>query len=563
MANPRTDKGARKNPLLGQFPISERVPASRTSYCRIVVFHYERQNFKFASNVNPTESTTSVILKTERIIIEEEVSSLRISKSLSNPSGIFDATLFPTRNWKQIISPGDWVAIYLFSSMEVGKKSTSDLDTKNMVMLGNIDRVSRTIERNEDDDKIESRYKLSGRNFGKAFEDINVWFDPYSIQDAVLDVSLRTAGLEIVGNPTEQVQQILDVFLGPGSNFPGKGSTSPLRQFLIPTELSALFGVSKFAVGSDRPLLYDILNINIEPDLPGFRTRNNISARDNGNLWENLVGASNELINEMYLEEVRATDGTVSPTITLRPKPLNTPRFELQFGDEKDAVIGTLNGKVTTLQSLSKTSFIEIVQGEIISEDIGKDDHSRFNMYWLTSTRFEYYTRSIYADKRTNNSIGNPFVSQESIRRYGLKRFEKNLDFDRPGRSIKESQSETELFKAFMVQLYDQNFANHLYDGGTMETSGVLEAELGKTLNILPNAGLNAKSPVPPKKIYYIQAYEHEWNFPNTWRTTFTLTHGQYQDPPNIFIDVQPGDDGALDEEFDSTYIAKTETINK
>ena len=526
-----------------------------------------KQNFGEASNIR-SNFRESTVFDINQFTIEEEVKSLKTSKSLDNPSGTFNISLFPTQSWKEKIAPGDWVAIYMFNRLET--RTAGPIDSRNLVMLGNVDRISRNLEREEDSDKIKLKYEVSGRSFGKVFEDINVWYDPYANQDILIDVALRTAGLEMTGNPTSQVTQLLNVFLGNGQQFE-KEKTSPLNQYRIPTAVAAIFnktstrGVVSSNVLRDNPSFYDILVQKIEPGLPGYRDRNMISAEDNGNLWENLQRASNDLVNEIFLEDVRGSDGTARPTIVLRPRPLNTPFFDSQFGLEKNQVKPRLNGKFKTLQELAEESFVEISQGEIFLEDLGRDDHSRFNMFWLTSNRSEQWNQSTYSHLRSVGAVGNPFVLRESVTRHGLKKMTSQWDFDRVDKNGGSAKNrETDLFKAFMVQNYDQNYANHLYDAGTIETSGVLEAELGKALVLLPDANTNNK-----KKIFYIQGYEHEWSFPNTWRTMFSVTHGQFKTQDlNIFIGLGIGtkdnsDRGTLDKAFDSAYIAKTQTNNK
>ena len=103
-----------------------------------------------------------------------------------------------------------------------------------------------------------------------------------------------------------------------------------------------------------------------------------------------------------------------------------------------------------------------------------------------------------------------------------------------------------------MGQLYDLHFANHLYESGTMQCTGILEVELGKALVVLPEKE-NAK-----KKIYYIEGYEHSWQYPNIWKTTLTLTHGQFQDENLPFIDVATEDGGQPDKTLESSYLRQT-----
>jgi len=94
MAFPKTNKGARKNPLFGQFPISKRVPSSQTTYCRLVVFHYVKQNFTTSTNLRDT-FIDDVVYETKRFVIDEgNIAAARIGKSLAKFSGSFDISLF-------------------------------------------------------------------------------------------------------------------------------------------------------------------------------------------------------------------------------------------------------------------------------------------------------------------------------------------------------------------------------------------------------------------------------------------------------------------------------------
>jgi len=554
----------RKNPPFGKFPISSRVPASRTSYAQMVVYHYTKQNFGIGSTLREP-FPDNVSFNVEVIQLEAEIASMKTSKSLSQTSGTFDVMLFPSRNWKQKIFPGDWVALYLYNKIE----STSDTKNKskpthkNLIMLGNVDRVARALDRDEDD-KMELRYQVSGRNFGKVFEDTDIWFDPYQNQENTLDVQLRTGGLHLVGNPSSLCNSIVDLFLGPGASLP-EGRTSSLGQFQIPGELAQLFKKGGGRAIGGKTLFYDILENVIEPNLPGFKARAMVSLDSNDNVWGYLQRNSNEAINELFLEEIRSNDGTATPSLILRARPFQTPFFDSQFGTDRNLskYKPLLNNTQKSFQEFSKESFVEISPAEVYSENLGRDDHTRFNMFWLSSTRFSEYVQNMFANKNFSGGISNAFKIGESIKRHGLQRMQRMLEFDLPTEG-RGGTSEIELFAAMMIQLYDQNYVNHLYESGTIQTSGVLEAELGKVLTMLPDSG---SGNLP--KIYYIEGYEHTWTFPNTWRTIFTVSKGQFQtNDQNIFIDVVnsgPGfkDFGRLDKGFDSAYVAKTNSRNK
>jgi hypothetical protein len=291
-----------------------------------------------------------------------------------------------------------------------------------------------------------------------------------------------------------------------------------------------------------------------------------LSVDSNGNVWEMLQRSSNSLINEVFLEEIRDGDGRAYPTIVLRPRPYNTPYFPSQFPESEKDLINRLNGKWTTLQSLAKQSYLEVSPGEVLHENLGRDDHSRFNSFFLTSVRAHEAYRSVFASLNSMGTISQPFFCRESIHRHGLKMFSQLLEFDQLTGLTASLVNEIDIFKAFLAQLYDYYYANHLYESGTIECTGVLEAELGKVMRILPS------KKGEKTRIYYVEGYEHSWTFPGTWRTIFTLTRGQWftdvsgnenANVKNIFIDVDSDDFGADDTSFSNTYLVKTRTRNR
>lgn len=540
---------------------------SNTSFARIYYWHYKKQNFGCASNVrSPLTNFFDVFVDTNltfRNFIEREISSLKISKSIEQASATFDITLLPTVNWKKYVMPGDWLAIYMFQSFP--GEAQFPPNSNNLVLLGNVDRVSRTIIKEEETDTTQLRYKISGRNFGKVFENMDIWYDPYVIQNKVLDVALRTQGYELIGNPTQQFKNVIDIFLGPGiTDDADNEQTSPLKQWGIPSAITTLFQDSDNAADSD-PSLYNILRFKIEDDLPGFRTRNMITVDSNGNLYEVMKRAANEIVNEVIIEEQRFEDG-VYPTVTLRPRPFNTPFFDDNFGNEtnKANIKALLKGHIKTLQEHAKDNFIEIAPSEVVYEDLGKDDHSRLNMFILESGQASDYCKSIWANYNTADIIGNPMVIRESVMRYGLKRMEGSLEFDMNEESV-SGGFELDLFKAFMVQVYDANFANHLFETGTIECVGILEAELGKALILLPNRGVkNGKEYPEGTKVFFIEGYEHSLEYPNRWKTIFSLSKGQFLTPnKNIFIDVDSDDSGADEKLISATFVAQTDVVKK
>lgn len=535
----KSDIGSRSSPF-GKFNIASRQIASKSCYASMVYFHYNKQNQADPSLVN-RERSRSTLLSSIRGVIEDEMSSLRISKTLEG-TGSFEVRLIPSENWKQVLSPGDWVMLYMHDGASDTIREFND--TKNMLMLANIDRVSRSLEKDHETDKNLLRYVVSGRGIGKVFENTDIWFDPYMRSGKEIDVLLRQAGLDMVGSPSTITSQLIDIFLGPGGRAAG-GVTSELSNWKIPDALAT-------AIGSfGRTDFYGILKKEISPDLPGYTPRQMLSPQSNGSLMELLHRASNQIVNQLYFEDVRDSDGDVRPTIVLKPRPINTPFI-------KDKNTYAIKDKYQTLQDLAATNYVQISQSEIRYEDLGKDDHSKFNMFWLSTSREATYSAMI----NVNGGAGpaNPTVIRASIERDGLRRLDQNLEFCIVNAQGTSGQPDAKLFQGFMEQIYDMHFANHLYDAGTIMCTGILEAELGKALIVMPDPS----NPEALPKVYYIEGYEHEWHFPGTWTTTFTLSHGQWlTNDRNIFIDSTGDDYGRYDTVLSNTYLAKTVVRNK
>lgn len=535
----KSEIGSRSSPF-GKFNFSARQTSSKSCYASMVYFHYTKQN-QSISTFTDRERSGTIDLSVVRGVIEDEMASLRISKTLEGTSS-FEVRLIPSKNWKQVLSPGDWVMLYMHDLTSPAILEAND--TKNMLMLANIDRVSRSLEKDTETDKNMLRYVVSGRGIGKVFENTDIWFDPYMRTGKEIEVVLRNAGLEMVGNPSTLVTQLVNIFLGPGGKT-ASGVTPTLNNWRIPTELGRSLGTA------NGEGFYGVLHQEIEPNLPGYTPRQMLSPQSNGSLMELLKRASNQLVNQLYFEDVRDSDGNVRPTIVLNPRPINTPFI-------KDKNTAGINGKFKTLQDLAKENYVEVSPAEIKYEDLGKDDHSKFNLFWLSTSREAIYNSMVNVNAGSGPS--NPTVIRSSIERDGLRRLDQNLEFCIVNSQGTSGQPDAKLFQGFLEQLYDMHFANHMYDAGTIMCLGILEAELGKALVVLPDAN----NPKALPKVYYIEGYEHEWHFPATWTTTFTLSHGQWlTEGQNIFIDASDADHGQPDTMLSNTYLAKTLVKNK
>lgn len=557
-----------KNKLEGRqtpfaFPLSNRSYGSRSSSASFTYFHYTKQNFGIPTNTNKDTFNRATIMDVVQGSVEDEIASIKISKSMEQASGTFTINLLPSRNWKQVISAGDWLIIYFQDDFKAKDRYKATPNNKNMMMLCNVDRISRSLQKGADkDDKTHLRYVIAGRGFGKVFEDTDIWYNPYAVQKDILNrLTLANVGLEMVGSPSKMVSDLVDIFLGNGSTLPN-GKVEGLKNFAIPSALAKVFGSNGNLddVEPENAKFNDILTKRIQENLPGFKVRQMITPNSNGSLHDMMKRSSNDLVNALYYEETRVGD-KIELSVFLKPRPTSTIFLSSHLGADPmaDEVNGVLKGNSKTLQELSDENYVQISNAEIIYEDMGKDDHSRLNLFWLKPVNGVDQAISFAAN--FNQGLANPTFLSPSIERHGLKRMDKTLEFCYPSNKSggkAGAAPDILLWKAFMLQLYDMHYANHLYEAGTIECTGVLECELGKALRILPS-----NPAIKAEKIYLIEGYEHDWEFPGKWTTKMTLTHGQFKTidgSDKIFIDVDPDDYGAEDKDIDTIYLAKTES---
>lgn len=533
----------------------KRTISSTTSFARVVYFHYVKQAFIPSTNERPI-SNKFAALNTSVNFIEDAIESIEINKSMSAPSGTFDITLMPTQNWKQEISPGDWLVIYLYN-----ENTKFSFENNNIAMIGNVDRVSRTKQKDENTDKTIVRYHVSGRDFGKVFEETDIFANPYIAQSAdvnLLNSTLFSHGLFLEGGPSDLVSKIIDVFLSPvgaklsGVTSDGNASSKPLGQWELPKPLLGLLGgLSSF---------HDVLDNSIEPDLPGYTRRSSLTPDSSVGLWSYMMRSSNEAINEMWVDLKRNTDGSVNPSVFLRPRPSS-----VFFEDSP----GGLDGHFHSLVDLvNDGEFIEVSEDDIYYSNLGRDEHNYANMIWLRASMLDGETaKSQYDNVCTRpGQIGLPMYGQENIMRGGLKKA--NIDLLFSYAKAGSATNAVTLYKSFIAYLYDVRAYNRLYETGTVEGRGDIKARCGLVLRVLsenpPVSGIESlklssvANEEVPAKLYYTEGYKHSWKFPGMWTTTYSVTQGQYEDEKNPFIDLDNDDFGRFDKDFDQTNLIKT-----
>lgn len=105
----------------------------------------------------------------DKIYITKSLISISTNKSKSGPSGKFEITLAPTKNWISVLSVGSWIEIHMSTSV----MTQSDLDSssiKTLKMIGMIDSVRKSVSVDQVTGARISRYSISGRDWAGALE---------------------------------------------------------------------------------------------------------------------------------------------------------------------------------------------------------------------------------------------------------------------------------------------------------------------------------------------------------------------------------------------------------
>jgi len=501
-----------------------------TSSASLEYFHYDSQNFGLPNSIRKNIVDDAKVFSVTQEMVVDEILSVRVQKSLRGSAGSFSVELAPTTSWRNKISVGDWCIIRLFNTPSKEYDSKKDI-----VMVGNVDRVHRTKQRDENTDKIIVRYTIEGRDFGKVFEDTTIWFNPYSVENVLIRNvygMLKENGLILKGSPDELLKSVLNVFIGNGQlerpAFDGKKSLPPMEQWFLPEELFTKFTPAVVSTGAGAKTINEVLFRHIPDGLAGYKNYNAFG--ENETLWSQVQKSSNEIINDVFLD----LDADKNMAIFLQPRPVS-PFFE----DPK----GFLGDHHTTLVNMENR--VEVKGHEVKYSNLGRDDQARFNFFWLNprTLLFDSQLETTAFIDAQKGKWGNPMTQVESIKRYGLRQDNRILEFvytDEDG-SLNLNNA---LFESIMSVLYDINVYNHLYETGTITIAGRNDIRLGTP--VVVESEYDEKN----DKIYYIEGYSHEWTFPSQWETEISVTCGQWLDEGYPFIDVSSDDYGREDTDY-------------
>jgi len=449
--------------------------------CRAVIVHYINQqdenDFKTGLvEIGGNSSHNSLL-------------NFNYQKDINFPYGQFNLTLANDRDYSQLISPGDWIGIYLTNgASDVANPSES------LRCLGNVGRVQKKISIANDGTKT-TLWQVSGADWGKFFHTVQIVVNSQLVEDQIQNISIISQNKLLEGSSSNFIEAFIEYFLKSKpapSNF---GLDAIYKKIvMVPDKLlSYFFG----EVDIDEPdLFYNILGQKIT-DNSEYEKAYNFTLNTLVPLWTVLKTVSNRVVNELFLEmsyeeQSIPSAGVERPTVFHRPYPFALPNCE----------VGTIyNNQFLDLDC------VPITTADVIESSLGVTDIERKNYFFI---------RSNMVGSGLGASMGTvPRTNEYSLQRYGPHILWPNTDM------VDHGVGGVEILKVWTEMLEHWYSKNHLFENGNVLINGNPEIRVGKRLDI---SGF-----YPDKEwhnSYYIEGYTDQWQFPGFWTQSLRVTRG-------------------------------------
>lgn len=513
------------------------VGTSQKPACIVQVYGFVDTNETKLSalNLGKVAERTSDATGKKVTTINNDIVKCTIHKNKNSSSGGFslilkrgnkesgDITSGKPIDYLKVLSPGDWITIYMRKDDVIIEGSNSK--DSGLKMLGIIENVRYLEVDDPATGKPRFEYVVTGRDFGKIFES-EIYFNPLinSIKDInnVMGGDFSTYAQNVLKKRSAQsADEVAKSFI---SYFLADKNKSPLTRntavFRLPTSLLPVFG------GRDK--FSDILDYSFI-GLQKFTTVNQAGGKQvttlketkpllgntyvtsfppSGTVWSFLKSYSNPALNEMIVD-LANKDGKIVPTFQLRQIPLS-------HSSSDQTNVFTYNGSSSVQSSVNdgqKTLFRELPQHVIKStqikqKNIGKSDFERVN--------------SIVVVPQVPSSQGQEIkqaylmmFNSPSVKKYGQRLLRLNTIYTQ-GEDFKSiTRKHTELVTDFFMLA-------HTFYNGTVITDGTNDfVQVGQNLYI-----------EDVKQLFHIDGISYMYEIDQdtgttTYNTEFRVSHGQ------------------------------------
>ncbi len=418
------------------------------------------------------------------------------SKSFGGASGSFSVTIKKPTNlttaWHRLFSnpEGTWVRItYLVDGQGIP------------VLWGMVDAIQENTVRSDTGTRTET-YTVTGRDFGKVFEDSKTLISLFAVHNLDLVLGMyQAANIDpYVGTADGIVKKAIDIWLGNG------GLAS--KQYRLPKSLAEI---------ANAQSIYDAINFST---IQKFDDGNgiteamsiiNMDQQSGGALWDLLQQYCNGVLNEMWVDLAPHPEfnGAMRPAFYLRERIFRTQE-------------GNTRWDQTRVRKLEKA--------DVRSRSLAKGGAANRYNYWVITgsvlgDQFETQaqTHSMGLEPFKPGAI--PIINVESVQRHGLRPYTVNTNF-LPFFKQGEGTNFIRLAANWLKRIHDWYGVAPFQLSGTITTTRMFpEIRIGERIQELRDEGTVT---------YYVEGVDHNWSHPGAGSTTITVTHGQYATEPAL-----------------------------
>ncbi len=400
-------------------------------------------------------------------------------KTMGIPYGEFSLELANVNNFYRIISPGDWILIYL-------NNGTAPSPKESLRCIGTVSRVSKKTTIANDGTKT-TTWSISGYDFGKFLHTGKFFVNNLLAQGEEAQATIVGQSKYFEGSSSDLVKRFMGFFFQDRPSDLTQLNASFNNYIVAPKALLQylkipISGKTFFSLVDTNKYVYDnsgqelTIKLTLEPQMT---------------FWTLLRSISNPAINELYFD-IYFDGQKECPAMVFRPYPFCLPNYT--------------NGGIYNKQFVSLNS-VSISTAEIIDDALGVSDAERFNIFFIQSEsdgtgEIESAGEVPLIDVASSNRHGNSVLAQAT--RFcdcGVGKLERLLEW-----------------QALMAHWHENN---HLLNSGAITINGNPDIRLGKRLDVYGCYEDNKRA-----NSYYIESYMDQWQFPGLWTQFLLVTRG-------------------------------------
>ena len=475
------------------------------------------------------------------------VVSVTWAKSLESPSGQWSVTLKRAAEptvWDEALEDDDWIAL----ECEVAERGRPP--ARHLVTVGLVDSVRETRRSAGGAEVVQ--WTVTGRDFGKIFEETEVYFQAAAAEaarDAAAAKSAEFSGnfagaiffkpgaFSPAGTPSEMVQGIVSAFLGKDGLLGGQWlvpeavadhTPHPPRPSAPALRRLAQSGYETFGSYLDaESLVSDMGGQTVDLGLMNL-------TGSSGKLHSLLYQYTEPTVHELFYDvrpvtyperdragnEARRSSLTRSiMTLVFRPRP-----FPLVLSGDNPIDAAYADGMRAPWSALPTH---DVPGTHVLDANLGRGGQERYNFFLVYPA-----ADLVQAGDPIFGAVGVRSISMDtaSIRVHGLRKFEHATRYARhPGPMPAGKAADKDL--AYAKAIHDRlklwyALNPHFYNGSITLKRLRPDIRVGDRARLTWRDGREI--------VFYVEGVQHSWRYPQHGQTTLTVTRGVRADDARI-----------------------------